>query len=102
MLLSRIQAAEDAVGGIDWDVSVDSTVVRAHQHAAGARKAPTAVVPEKGAGGGTDQVGPVLRKLAVRLEEVVGSASVWDVPAGDSPPKSTSPPKGGAGPSPSS
>ncbi|MFI1018198.1 IS5 family transposase [Streptomyces sp. NPDC020965] len=40
MLLSRVQAGEDAVGGIDWDVSVDSTVVRAHQHAAGARKAP--------------------------------------------------------------
>ncbi|WP_456340272.1 IS5 family transposase [Streptomyces microflavus] len=38
MLLSRIQAAEDAAGGIDWDVSVDSTSVRAHQHAAGARK----------------------------------------------------------------
>ncbi|WP_406257380.1 IS5 family transposase [Streptomyces chartreusis] len=42
MLLSRIQAVEDAVGGIDWDVSVDSTAVRAHQHAAGARKAPPA------------------------------------------------------------
>ncbi|WP_443064040.1 IS5 family transposase [Streptomyces sp. NBC_00376] len=39
MLLSRIQAAEDAAGRIDWDVSVDSTAVRAHQHAAGARKA---------------------------------------------------------------
>ncbi|WP_405698928.1 IS5 family transposase [Streptomyces sp. NBC_01383] len=38
MLLSRIQVAEDAEGGIDWDVSVDSTAVRAHQHAAGARK----------------------------------------------------------------
>lgn len=37
MLLSRSQTAEDAVGGggIDWDVSVDSTAVRAHQHAAG-------------------------------------------------------------------
>ncbi|WP_445978228.1 IS5 family transposase [Streptomyces poriferorum] len=41
MLLSRIQTAEDAAGGIDWDVSVDSTAVRAHQHAAGARKAPS-------------------------------------------------------------
>ncbi|MFE9968034.1 IS5 family transposase [Streptomyces sp. NPDC005525] len=40
MLLSRVQAAEDAEGRIDWDVSVDSTAVRAHQHAAGARKAP--------------------------------------------------------------
>ncbi|WP_405803601.1 MULTISPECIES: IS5 family transposase [unclassified Streptomyces] len=39
MLLSKVQAAEDAAGRIDWDVSVDSTAVRAHQHAAGARKA---------------------------------------------------------------
>ncbi|WP_455568469.1 IS5 family transposase [Streptomyces lasiicapitis] len=38
MLLSTVQAAEDAAGRIDWDVSVDSTAVRAHQHAAGARK----------------------------------------------------------------
>ncbi|WP_443079468.1 IS5 family transposase [Streptomyces sp. NBC_01717] len=60
MLLSRIQAAEDAAGGIDWDVSVDSTAVRAHQHAAGARKASAAAVPEKGAGRGTNQVDPVL------------------------------------------
>ncbi|MEU2469359.1 IS5 family transposase [Streptomyces sp. NPDC012486] len=43
MLLSRIQAAEDAAGRIEWDVSVDSTAVRAHQHAAGARKAPPRV-----------------------------------------------------------
>ncbi|WP_373312241.1 IS5 family transposase [Streptomyces tauricus] len=48
MLLSRIQAAEDTAGGIDWDVSVDSTAVRAHQHAAGARKAPPPAMPQKG------------------------------------------------------
>ncbi|WP_371874090.1 IS5 family transposase [Streptomyces glebosus] len=48
MLLSRIQAVEDAAGKVDWDVSVDSTVVRAHQHAAGARNAPPAAVPQKG------------------------------------------------------
>lgn len=33
MLLSRMQAADDAVGRIDWDVSVDSMAVRTHQHA---------------------------------------------------------------------
>ncbi|MFH8620870.1 IS5 family transposase [Streptomyces vietnamensis] len=37
-LLQRVQAAADAAGEIDWDVSVDSTIVRAHQHAAGARR----------------------------------------------------------------
>lgn len=32
----------DAEEGDDWTVGVDSTVVRAHQHAAGARQAPPA------------------------------------------------------------
>ncbi|MFE6128320.1 IS5 family transposase [Streptomyces sp. NPDC056437] len=58
MLLTRIQVAEDAAGGVDWDVSVDSTVVRAHQHAAGARKAPPAAAVERGAGRGTNPVDP--------------------------------------------
>ncbi|MFJ8141635.1 IS5 family transposase [Streptomyces sp. NPDC096013] len=48
MLLSKVQAAEDAAGHIDWEVSVDSTAVRAHQHAAGARKAPPAAAAQKG------------------------------------------------------
>ncbi|MFE7441580.1 IS5 family transposase [Streptomyces chartreusis] len=73
MLLSKVQAAEDAADRIDWDVSVDSTAVRAHQHAAGARKAPPAAVPQRGADRGTNQVDPVLRRLAVRLAEVVSS-----------------------------
>jgi transposase len=37
-ILSHLQARADAEGLITWDVSVDSTVARAHQHAAGARK----------------------------------------------------------------
>lgn len=37
-IVSRLQAQADADGLITWDVSVDSTVNRAHQHAAGARK----------------------------------------------------------------
>ncbi|WP_415924676.1 IS5 family transposase [Streptomyces sp. MI02-7b] len=40
MLLRRIQAEADAAGEIDWDVSADSTSVRAHHHAAGAQHAP--------------------------------------------------------------
>lgn len=100
MLLSRIQAAEDAAGRIDWEVSVDSTAVRAHQHAAGARKTPAATDPQKGNAQGTNQVDPVLRKLVVRLVEVVRSASAWDAPAADSPPRSTSPQMGDAGLSP--
>jgi transposase len=38
MLLTKLQAKADAAGRIIWDVSVDSTICRAHQHAAGARK----------------------------------------------------------------
>lgn len=32
--LQQIQAQADAAGGIDWLVQIDSTIVRAHQHAA--------------------------------------------------------------------
>jgi transposase len=42
-ILSAVVAAADAADDIGWTVSVDSTVVRAHQHAAGAlRKRPKA------------------------------------------------------------
>jgi transposase len=37
-IVTGLQACADAVGAITWDVSVDSTGARAHQHAAGARK----------------------------------------------------------------
>jgi transposase len=37
-ILTALQAAAEAAGRITWDVSVDSTIARAHQHAAGARK----------------------------------------------------------------
>ncbi|MEV4692364.1 IS5 family transposase [Micromonospora echinospora] len=37
-LLTALQTLADAAGRITWDVSVDSTITRAHQHAAGARK----------------------------------------------------------------
>lgn len=37
-LLTQVQTRSDAVGAIAWEVSVDSTSIRAHQHAAGAKK----------------------------------------------------------------
>ncbi|MFC9341531.1 IS5 family transposase [Streptomyces sp. NPDC057021] len=37
-MLRAAQAKADAAGDVEWLVSVDSTIVRAHQHAAGARK----------------------------------------------------------------
>jgi transposase len=39
-VVSALQARADAAGLVTWDVSVDSTIVRAHQHAAGARARP--------------------------------------------------------------
>ncbi|QTI43126.1 hypothetical protein JYK04_00888 [Streptomyces nojiriensis] len=36
-LLQQVQAAADTAGEVDWNISVDSTIVRTHQHAAGAR-----------------------------------------------------------------
>lgn len=38
MLVTALQVRADTRGLIMWDVSVDSTIVRAHQHAAGARR----------------------------------------------------------------
>ncbi len=37
-LLTHVQTKSDAVGEVIWEVRIDSTVLRAHQHAAGARK----------------------------------------------------------------
>ncbi|WP_328908031.1 IS5 family transposase [Streptomyces sp. NBC_00234] len=37
-ILTRLQSLADAKGAITWDLSVDSTVCRAHQHTAGARR----------------------------------------------------------------
>ena len=39
-LLAHAQTKSAVVGEVDWTVSVDSTVARAHQHAAGARRRP--------------------------------------------------------------
>ena len=40
-LLAHAQTKSDAAGEVVWEVSVDSTIARAHQHAAGARRAPS-------------------------------------------------------------
>ena len=37
-ILDDLRTRADALGLISWDVSVDSTIARAHQHAAGARQ----------------------------------------------------------------
>ncbi|MFJ4869494.1 IS5 family transposase [Streptomyces sp. NPDC088757] len=52
-LLQQVQAAVDAAGEIDWDISVDSTIVRAHQHAAGAHRSAPCARLKGGRRGGT-------------------------------------------------
>ena len=39
-VLAELQTGADEAEGADWTVAIDSTVVRAHQHAAGARREP--------------------------------------------------------------
>jgi len=36
-MLAALQSRADARGDVDWLVSIDSTITRAHQHAAGAK-----------------------------------------------------------------
>jgi transposase len=52
-ILALLQARADAAGLITWDVSVDSTIARAHQHAAGARRNGVAQKEPPGGVGGT-------------------------------------------------
>ena len=47
-LLTHAQTESDAVGEVEWEVSVDDTVIRAHQHAAGARGKPSAADEKRG------------------------------------------------------
>ena len=42
-ILDHVVVKDDAVGAVEWTISVDSSSVRAHQHAAGARKRGAAV-----------------------------------------------------------
>ncbi|MFE8938620.1 IS5 family transposase [Streptomyces sp. NPDC007872] len=70
-LLQQVRAAADAAGEIERDISVDSTIVRAHRHAAGARTAPPSAPRSKGASGMEHQAETPLQSLVARLAEVV-------------------------------
>jgi hypothetical protein len=47
-LLAHVQTKSDAVGEVIWEVSLDSTVARAHQPAAGARQQPSQADVKRG------------------------------------------------------
>ncbi|AKJ15677.1 transposase [Streptomyces incarnatus] len=86
-LFRQTLAVADAAVGIDWDISVDSTVMRAHQDAAGARRTPPPVPSAaKGAPGPehqnrTRRLGPL-----ARLAAVVRRARAWAARAAGSVP----------------
>ncbi|MFJ8660557.1 IS5 family transposase [Streptomyces sp. NPDC093795] len=75
-ILTRLQSPADAKGAIVWDLSVDSTVCRAHQHAAGAHKQgdlqkepPGGVLAEPGDHGLGRSHGEFTTKLHLALEQ---------------------------------
>ena len=47
-VLVQVQTRSDAVGEIVWEVSVDSSTARAHQHASGARHRPSQADVKRG------------------------------------------------------
>jgi transposase len=51
-VLTRLTAEADAAGELDWNVAVDSTIVRVHQH--GASAARCSAPPGRRAGGGSE------------------------------------------------
>jgi transposase len=46
-VLAEVVVKDDAVGHVEWTFSIDSSSIRAHQHAAGARKKGDAAPPWK-------------------------------------------------------
>ncbi|CAK7285742.1 hypothetical protein SGPA1_40002 [Streptomyces misionensis JCM 4497] len=74
---------------IDWDISVDSTMVRAHQHAAGARTEPPPAPASKGAKPAEHQGETPWQSLVDRLVEVVQEVRAWAARGAGPPPSST-------------
>ncbi|WP_413760664.1 transposase [Streptomyces sp. MMBL 11-3] len=83
-----LQAA-DSAGEIDWDISVGSTIVRAHQHAAGARTDPPPTPAAKGAEAAEHQGETPWHSLLARLMEVVQEARARAARGAGSPANST-------------
>ncbi|MFF5007148.1 PucR family transcriptional regulator ligand-binding domain-containing protein [Streptomyces phaeochromogenes] len=86
---SRAQAAADVAGEIDWDVSVDSTIVRTHQHAAGVRADPPPSPAAKRAEVPEHQDETPWQSLHARLVEVVREVRAWAARTAASPHNST-------------
>ncbi|WP_372458740.1 IS5 family transposase [Streptomyces olivaceus] len=93
-IFTELQCEADAKGLITWDINVDSTIVRAHQHAAGARKgeisrrsrpaAPPSNRPNHGLGRSRGGLTTKLR-LAVEQRQKPMSVVITAGQRGDSP-----------------
>ncbi len=84
-LLQQVQAEADAAGKIDWGISVGSTIVRAHQHAAGARTEPPPAPASQGDAAAEHQSETPWQSLVARLVEVVQEVRAWAARAAGSP-----------------
>ncbi|WP_435053495.1 IS5 family transposase [Kitasatospora phosalacinea] len=92
-ILEQLQARADTKGLITWDISVDSTIVRAHQQAAGARKRgtcrssrPAASSPSPDHGLGRSRGGLTSKiHLAVEQAQKLMSLVITAGQRGDSP-----------------
>ncbi|WP_408055719.1 IS5 family transposase [Streptomyces apricus] len=74
-LLQHVQAVADAAGDIDWNINVDSTSIRAHQHAAGAPTDPPPAPPHASKGALQKSVhlrAHMLRRLFLEEAEPAG------------------------------
>ncbi|MET8441104.1 transposase [Streptomyces sp. NPDC006682] len=78
-----------AAGEIGWDISVASTIVRTHQHAARARTDPPLAPGSKAAEGMEHQDATPWQSLHARLVEVVREVRAWAARAAGSAASST-------------
>jgi transposase len=85
MLLKTIRTFLDAAGRLTWDISIDSTVVRAHQHAAGAAARPVPDEPDdhaigKSRGGRTTKVHAATDNAQTGLAMILTAGQAADSP----------------------
>jgi transposase len=89
-IMTGLQADADAAGLITWEVSVDSMIARAHQHAAGARTRPQDL--KELPGGVVDEPedhalgrsrGGLTTKIHLRVSRVKKSCRCWSPPGSE-------------------
>lgn len=85
MLLKAILTFLDTAGRLTWDVSVDATIVRVHQHAAGAPSRPVPGEPDdhaigKSRGGRTTKIHTAADNAQVGLSMTMTAGQAGDSP----------------------